>query len=104
MKPKYFVTDGHTNGKLHIFMEYKNREPFFKEPIKITMGTPLNDTYHMVKNVVYHGKQILALKHDQNPNTLVLVEAKITDGQLIHISKLPVDLLSDISRMVEKTL
>jgi hypothetical protein len=104
MKPNYFVTDGLTNGKLHFFMDYKNREPFFKQPIKIRLGTPLNDTYHMVKNVVYHGKQILALKHDQTPDTIVLVEAKIIDGQLIHIAKLPVDLLVDISRIVETTL
>jgi hypothetical protein len=104
MKPKYFVANGHTNGKLHIFMDYKNREPFFKEPIKITIGSPLDETYIMVKNVVYHGKQILALKHEGNPNTILLVEAKITDGQLLHIAKLSVDLLSDISRIVETTL
>ncbi len=72
--------------------------------MKITMGNPTNDTYYLVKNVVYKGKQILAMKQILDSNTIILVEAKIEDGQLIHISKLSEEFLGDISGMLERTM
>lgn len=85
-------------------MEYKNRKPFFRKPIHITVSTTMNESFFMVKNVVYKGKQILALKKEQNPNTIILVEAKIEDGQLKSILMLSAEYLGDISRMLEGTI
>jgi hypothetical protein len=85
-------------------MEFKKLRPFFVKPIKITMGYPINDTYYIVKNVVYKGKQILAMKQKKDSNTIILVEAKIKDGKLVHISKISEDVLGDISGMLERTI
>jgi predicted RNA methylase len=104
MNQQQVMSSERMNVRIYDFMEYKKKQPFFMKPIKITIGNPINDSYYMVKNVVYKGKQILGLKQEQNPNTIVLVEAKIVDGQLIHISKLPDELLRAISRMLEGTL
>ncbi|CAH2712894.1 hypothetical protein BACCIP111895_00027 [Neobacillus rhizosphaerae] len=98
------ITANRRNGKLYNFMEYKKMKPYFVKPIKITMGNPINDTYYLVKNVVYKGKQILAMKQILDSNTIILVEAKIEDGQLIHISKLSEEFLGDISGMLERTM
>lgn len=81
-------------------MEFKKKKPFFKNPINITIGNPINSTYHMVKNIVYNEKQILALKTDRDSDTIVLVEAKIENGQLTQISRLPEEFLGNISRML----
>jgi hypothetical protein len=91
-------------GKIYNFMEFKKMKPFFLKPIKITIGNPLNDTYYMVENVAYKGMQILAMKQEQDSNTIILVEAKIKDGQLIHISKVSEDIVRDISRMLIRTI
>jgi hypothetical protein len=96
-----FPTDERTNGKLYNFMEFKKKKPFFMKPIKITVGNPINDTFYMMENVVYKGRQILALKQEHDAKTIVLVEANIEGGQLIHISMLPKDFLGDISRMLK---
>jgi hypothetical protein len=85
-------------------MEYKKKKPFFVKPIKISIGNSINDTYYLVENVVFKGKQILAMKQKQDPNTIILVEAKIEDGQLIHISKISEEFLGDISRILKKTI
>jgi hypothetical protein len=90
-------------GKLYNFIEFKKMKPFFLEPIKITIGNQLNDTYYLVENVAYKGMQILAMKQKQDSNTIILVEAKIENGQLIHISKVSEDIFGDISRMLKKT-
>ena len=96
-----FSTDEHMNGKLYNFIEFKKKKPFFLKPIIITVGNPINETFYMLENVVYKDKQILALKQEQDSNTIVLVEANIEDGQLIHISMLPNESLGDISRMIK---
>lgn len=98
------VMDKRTYGQLYNFMEFKKLRPFFVKPIKITMGYPINDTYYIVKNVVYKGKQILAMKQKKDSNTIILVEAKIKDGKLVHISKISEDVLGDISGMLERTI
>lgn len=92
------------DGKLYNFMEFKKKKPFYKKPIKITIGSPINDTYYMLENVVYKGKQILALKREQDSATIVLVEAKIENGQLIQLLMLPDEFLGDIGRMLKKTI
>ncbi len=93
-----------SNGKLYNFMKYKEKKPFFLNPMKITLDNQMKDTYYIVKNVVYNKKQILALKKEQDSKTIYLVEASIEDGQLMHISKLPYEYIGDISRMLEGTL
>jgi hypothetical protein len=97
------MTDKRMVGKIYNFMEFKKMKPFFLKPIKITIGNPLNGTYYMVENVAYKGKQILAMKQKQDSNTIILVEATIEDGQLIHISKVSEEIFGDISRMLKKT-
>ncbi|MDR7235712.1 hypothetical protein [Neobacillus drentensis] len=87
-------------GKLYNFVEYKKHKPYFDKPMKITIGSPLNETYYLIKNLVYRGKQILAMKEKQDSNTIILVEAKIRDGQLIHISKLSAEYLGAVSGML----
>jgi len=98
------ITDNRVYGKIYNFMEYKKMKPYSEKPIKITIGNPINDTYYLVKNLVYKGKQIFAMKQKQDSNTIILVEAKIEDGQLIHISKLSEEFLGDLSGMFERTI
>jgi hypothetical protein len=85
-------------------MEYKRRKPFFKNPIKITTEDTMNESFYMVKNVVFKGKQILALKKEQDSNTFILVEGKIEDGKLTCISMIPDEFLGDIGRMLVETI
>jgi hypothetical protein len=93
-------TNKQTVGKLYNFLEYKNKKPYFIKPIKITVGNLSNDTYYMIRNVVYEEKQILALINEQDPKTIVLVEAIIEEGQLKCISKLPNEFLGDVSKLI----
>ncbi len=74
------------------------------KPIKITIDVPIRDTFFMVKNVVYKEKQILALKKEQDPNTIVLVEATIENGKLSYVSRIPDEYIYDITRMIEGTI
>ncbi|PFP30780.1 hypothetical protein COJ96_02115 [Bacillus sp. AFS073361] len=97
MMHQQVMTDEGLDSKVYDFMEYKKKKPFYLKPIKITT---LNETYHMVKNVVFQGKQILALKTEQDPNTVVLVEAIIEDGHLINLSMLSDECMEDVSRML----
>lgn len=92
------------NCKIFDFIEFRRNKPFFLKPIKITVGNPINTSYSMVKNLVYKGKQILALKQEQQPDKIFLVEAKIENGQLIHISMVPDHIIGDISRMFRETV
>lgn len=85
-------------------MEHKIPRPFFLEPLKITIGNPLNETYYMMKNIVYREKQILALKRDGDQNTIILVEAKIEEGKLTYISMLTDDVLSDVRKILESCI
>lgn len=94
-------TYDHKNGNIYNFIEYKRKKPFFDKPMKITVGDPINDTYYMVENVFYKGKQFLALNTEHDRNTIVLVEAKIENGKLMYISKLTEDVLVDISSIFE---
>ncbi|MEH7107181.1 hypothetical protein [Bacillus sp. JJ1764] len=86
---------------LYYFNEYKKDKPFYKRPMKIRVDDAATNTYFMVKNLVFQNKQILALKTMKDPNTIVLVEAKIEDGQLKHISMIPEPFLQEVSRLVE---
>lgn len=85
-------------------MEYKNKKPFFNKPLKITIDNPIKDTYYLVKNVVYKEMQILALKKEQDEKIIVIVEAKIMDGQLKYISMVPDEFLGDISGILAGSL
>jgi hypothetical protein len=87
----------HRDGKLYNFMEHKSRKPFFTQPLNITVGNPLNKTYYLLKNVVFKGKQILALMNEQDPKTIVLVEAKIEEGQIKYISMLSKEVMDEVS-------
>jgi hypothetical protein len=94
-------TDEHVNNKILDLMEFKKRKPLFKHPIKITLGYPINCSYYIVKNIVYMGKQILAMKQEQDTDTIVLVEGKIENGQLTCISMLTDECLVDVSKMLD---
>jgi hypothetical protein len=85
-------------------MEYKRTKPFFLYPIKITVGNPINDTYHLVINIVYKEKQILALKRDEDQDNIILVEANIESGQLMCISMLSDDVLTKVIKIVERAI
>ncbi|MFJ7726545.1 hypothetical protein ACIQXV_10295 [Neobacillus sp. NPDC097160] len=98
------VMDKRTYGQLYNFMEYKKMRPFFVKPIKITMGNPINETYYLVKNVVYKGKQILVMKQKKDSKTIMLVEAEIKDGKLIHVSMVSEEVLVEVSGMLEKII
>jgi hypothetical protein len=87
-------------GKIYNFLEYKNKKPFFMDPINIKLGNPINETYLLVKNVVFKEKQILALQRERDTNTVILVEAKIENGKLTYISKLQDEFVGDVSKML----
>ncbi|MEH7253886.1 hypothetical protein V7111_17320, partial [Neobacillus niacini] len=74
------------------------------EPIKITVGNPINDTFHMVKNIVYKEKQIFALKREEDQTNIILVEATIECGQLKCISRLSDDVLTEVIKIVESSI
>ncbi|MEH7505253.1 hypothetical protein V7152_25180 [Neobacillus drentensis] len=94
-------TDERVNSKILDFLEFKKKKPFFMKPIKVTIGYPINCSYYIVKNVVYMGKQILAMKEENNNGTIVLVEGKIENGQLTCVSMLSEECMGDVSRMLE---
>jgi hypothetical protein len=98
---QHFFINERNQTKIYHLMDYKIHRPFFLEPLKITIGNPLNETYYMIKNIVYREKQILALKRDEEQNTIILVEAKIEDGKLTYISMLTDDVLMDVSEIIE---
>jgi hypothetical protein len=90
-----------SNHKILDFLEFKSKKPFFIKPIKVTLGYPINSSFYVVKNVVYMGKQILAMKEELETNTIVLVEGKIENGQLTCVSMLSEECLGDVSRLLE---
>lgn len=92
------------SASIYNFMDYKRKKPFFRQSLKIRIASPIQDTYYMVKNLVYEGKQILALKKEHDPNTIVLVEGKFIDGQLVNISMIPEESLGEISRIFARTI
>lgn len=98
------VTEIQSSGKIIDFIKYKEKRPYFQKPIKIVVETPIFETYYMLKNVVYREKQILALKKDMHSHTIFLVEAKISDGQLIKLIKLPNDYLTKVSELISEEL
>jgi hypothetical protein len=89
-----------TDGKLYDFMEHKKKKPYFMKPIKITVGNPLNNTYYMIKNVVFEEKQILALINEQDLGTIILVEAKMEDGQIKCISRLSEEFMVEVKKLI----
>jgi hypothetical protein len=82
-------------------MDYKMSKPVFMEPLKINVGDPINGSFYMMKNIVYKEKQILALKREEESKTILLVEAKIVNGQLNYISMLSNDLIIEVSKLLE---
>ncbi|QCJ42391.1 hypothetical protein FAY30_10990 [Bacillus sp. S3] len=98
------IHDNPKQGKLYHFMEYKKKKPFFQKPIKIMIEDSIKEPYYLLKNVVYKEKQILVLKREKEPDTIILVEAIIKDGQLHYISKLSDKMLRDITSMIESTI
>jgi hypothetical protein len=93
------ISDTDKQGKIYNFLEYKNKKPFFLDPINIKVGNPINETYLLVKNVVFKEKQILALRRERDTTTVILVEAKIENGKLTYISKLRDEYFGDVSKM-----
>ncbi|MEH7307827.1 hypothetical protein [Neobacillus drentensis] len=89
------------NHKILDFLEYRKKKPFFMKPVRVTIGYPINCSYYIVKNIVYMGKQILAMKEELNTNSIVLVEGQIENGQLTCVSMLSEECLGDVSRMLE---
>jgi hypothetical protein len=100
----FFLANEQNENLFYHLMEYKIPKPFLLKPIKITVGNPLNDTYYMVKNIVYRKKQILALKREEDQNTIILVEAKIADGQLKYLSMLSDEVLNKVSKIVASSI
>jgi nucleoside diphosphate kinase len=101
MMPQHPLRDQSINCKIYNFMEMKKRKPFYKNPIKLTVGSPINKTFIMLKNVVFMERQILALKQELDSNTIILVEATIKSGQLVHISRLPEEFWGEVSSILE---
>lgn len=96
------LKDKNSTVQIYDFLEFQKKKPFFHVPMKITVGHPINQTYIMVKNVVYKEKQILILKQEQDDGTIVLVEAKLKNGQLQCVSKISEESIHDVSRMLER--
>lgn len=91
-------------GKVYHFSEFKRQRPFFNHPIKITMDSPQEDTYYLIKNVVYKEKQILALHKGQDTQQIYLVEAIIEEGQLKQILKIPEENVGDIASFIRNKI
>lgn len=94
-------TEERVNHKILDFLEFRKKKPFFMKPVKVTIGSPINSSYYIVKNVVYMGKQILAMKEELDTTSIVLVEGTIENGQLTCISMLSEECLGDVSRLLE---
>lgn len=91
-------------GNLYSFSEYKKKKPFFKKPLKISVGSSFVETYYMVNNVVFNEKQILALRKERDSQIVFLVEAIIEDGQLTCISKLPEEELGELATIMKASI
>lgn len=90
------------SGQLYDFNEFRKNKPFFTKPMSITIGQyPLIQTYFLLQNLVYKGKQILALTNELEPFTILLAEGKIENGQLQSLIKLSEDSLSEITALFE---
>lgn len=97
MKKQY---NKHMSGKVYDFIEFRKSKPFFTKPMRITVqSNTLIDTYFLLENIVYKGKQILALINEQSPCSILLAEGKIENGILQCLIKLPDDTLSEISAL-----
>lgn len=99
MNQQQYIKDKPKQGKLYHLLDYKRKRPFFTQPMRITIDDPIIRTYYLVKNIVYKDKQILALKGEEDPDTIILVEAIIEEGQLKYISMLPEQILKDIGKL-----
>ncbi|WML39384.1 hypothetical protein RCG19_19725 [Neobacillus sp. OS1-2] len=104
MSRQQSIHDKPKQGKLYHFMEYKKKTPFFKAPIRIMIDNPIMEDYYMVKNVVFDEKQILILKKEKDPNTIVLVEAIIEDGKLTYISRLSDQVVKDVGKIIKNII
>jgi hypothetical protein len=98
------VKDKPIQGKLYHFFDYKKMQPFFQLPTRIFIDDPVTHSYDMIKNFVYRDKQILMLKTEEDPSTIVLAEAIIEDGQLLYLSRLPEMILKDLRPLVEEII
>jgi hypothetical protein len=93
------------NGQIYDLNEFRKNKPFFTKPMRITVGhNPVNSTYYLLKNIVYDGKQILALRKEQEPSTILVAEGKIEDGKLQYLLKLPDESLKEITVMLESMI
>jgi hypothetical protein len=92
------------NGRIIDFMEYKKKKPFFTPPMKIDVGNPINETYQLVKNIQYKDKQIIAMRKEDDPKTIIVVEAKIQDGKIEDISMVPETLLEELKQVLKESL
>jgi hypothetical protein len=87
------------SGGIFDFMEYKKKKPFFPKPFNLRLGSPINETFHMKKNIVYKEKQILVLTNELNSEEMIFVEAKIENGQLVQVMKLEDEYLEGLSSL-----
>ncbi len=103
-RKQHFFINERNKCKFYYFADYKIPMPFFLDTIKISIGNPINESYYLVKNIVHKGKQILALKREEDQNTIILVEANIVGGQLKYISMLSDEELTEVSKIVESSI
>ncbi|MBL4952944.1 hypothetical protein JK635_12045 [Neobacillus sp. YIM B02564] len=104
MTRQQWMKDKPIQGKLYHFIDYKKKQPFFQQPIRIFIDDPVIKSYFMIKNLVYRDKQILVLKTEEDPSTIVLVEAIIEDGQLLYLSMLPEMIMKDLCSLLEELI
>lgn len=83
------------------FKEHKKKRPFFTKSATIHVGSPIYHTYVVLKNIVFLDKQILFLKSEEDPKTILFVEAVIEYGQLKAISKVPEEYMADLIGLFE---
>ncbi|WP_147535369.1 hypothetical protein [Bacillus marasmi] len=89
-------------GQVYDLNEFRKNKPFFTKPMNITVGdNMLTETYFLLKNFVYQGKQILVLRNEQDPCTILLTEGEIENGKLKSLLKLQEDSLSEIKALFE---
>src|SRR5919205_1262216 len=76
MDQQHVLNAKRLTGGIFDFMEYKKKKPFFPKPFKLRLGSPINETFYMTKNIVYMEKQILILTKEPESEDRILGEAK----------------------------
>jgi hypothetical protein len=85
-------------------MEYKKDKAFFTPPMKISVGNPINETYQLIRNFKYKEKQIIAMRKEEDPETIILVEVTIIGGKLKSISMVSDKLLEELTQILKYTI